>query len=199
MAGPVPTYLDTQAAAQTAFSVPFGLLTLVNSSIAMARAAGEFNTTVDCSLFVSSDVSNLRVYLDSLGYKVEYAVDSGQKGLLIDWGSPLGVEGASQPVTQGTMPWITEEQPATDGNIATVVVGTSSTQLLAANPARKGAVIQCVTSPLYVITSSSPASIGSYTYYVLKLNALELNGTYRGPISAVVPSGTASVQVTEQV
>ena len=106
MAGPVPTYLATQLAAQTAFNVPFGLLGLVNGAIVTATAAGEFNTTVDCSLFTAEDVSNLRIYLDSLGYKVEFAKSSSEKGLLIDWGAFLDIPGSSTTVIQGTSPWI---------------------------------------------------------------------------------------------
>jgi hypothetical protein len=116
MAGPVPTYLATQAAAQTAFTVPFGLLALVNGAIATATAAGEFNTTVDCSLFTAEDVSNLRVYLDSLGYFVEFAKNSSEKALLIDWGRPLDIDGTgSTLVTQGTIPWIVAEVPSPTG------------------------------------------------------------------------------------
>jgi hypothetical protein len=98
MAGPVPPYLTTQTAAQTAFTVPFGLLALVNGAITTATAAGQFNTTVDCSLFSAVDVSNLRIYLDSLGYLVEFAENTGERGLLIDWGKPLDVDGLT-PIT----------------------------------------------------------------------------------------------------
>jgi hypothetical protein len=98
MAGPVPTYLATQTAAQTAFTVPFGLLALVNGAITTATAAGQFNTTVDCSLFTAEDVSNVRIYLDSLGYLVEFARGGGEKTLLIDWGKPLDIDG-SIPIT----------------------------------------------------------------------------------------------------
>ena len=106
MAGPVPTYLATQLAAQTAFTVPFGLLSVVNSQIAAATAAGEFNTTVDCSLFTAEDVSNLRIYLDSEGYIVEFAKNSSEKSLLIDWGKFLATSGTAVTVIQGTSPWI---------------------------------------------------------------------------------------------
>lgn len=106
MAGPVPTYLATQLAAQTAFNVPFGLLALVNGAITTATAAGEFNTTVDCSLFTAEDVSNLRIYLDSLGYLVEFAKSTSEKGLLIDWSKFLDVPGTEVTVLQGTSPWI---------------------------------------------------------------------------------------------
>src|ERR1700687_1818371 len=104
MAGPVPTFLTTQTAAQTAFTVPFGLLALVNGAITTATAAGQFNTTVDCSLFVAEDVSNVRIYLDSLGYLVEFAKGGGEKALLIDWGKPLDIDGSNgTTVTQGTI------------------------------------------------------------------------------------------------
>jgi len=106
VAGPVPTYLATQSAAQAAFSVPFGLLTLVNGAITTATAAGEFNVTVDCSLFTAEDVSNLRIYLDSQGYSVEFAKDSSNKSLNIDWGRFLDIPGTEVIVNQGTSPWI---------------------------------------------------------------------------------------------
>jgi hypothetical protein len=119
MAGPVPTYLTTQTAAQTAFTVPFGLLALVNGAITTATAAGQFNTTVDCSLFTAVDISNLRIYLDSLGYLVEYAENTSERGLLIDWGKPLDIDGngggGSTVVTQGTTPWIVAEVPNPNG------------------------------------------------------------------------------------
>ena len=116
MAGPVPTFLATQTAAQTAFTVPFGLLALVNGAIATATAAGQFNTTVDCSLFTAADISNLRIYLDSLGYLVEFAENTSERGLLIDWGKPLDIDGGgSTTVTQGTIPWIVAEAPSPTG------------------------------------------------------------------------------------
>jgi hypothetical protein len=115
MAGPVPTYSTTQTAAQTAFTVPFGLLALVNGAIATATAAGEFNTTVDCSLFTAVDTSNLRIYLDSLGYLVEFAENTSEHGLLIDWGKPEANSGTTTVVTQGTSPWIVAEVPNPNG------------------------------------------------------------------------------------
>jgi hypothetical protein len=117
MAGPVPTYTVTQTAAQTAFTVPFGLLALVNGAITTAAAAGEFNTTVDCSLFTAEDVSNLRIYLDSEGYLVEFAKNSNEKSLLIDWSRFLegAGSGGSTTVTQGTIPWIVAEIPSPTG------------------------------------------------------------------------------------
>lgn len=136
MAGPVPTYLTTQLATQTAFTVPFGLLSLVNSKIATAVAAGEFNTTVDCSLFVTEDVSNLRIYLDSLGYTVEFAKNTNDKSLLIDWGKFLDIPGTEVIVDQGTSPWIiagtvTADSPSLalradyDGNSFLIYYGTA--------------------------------------------------------------------------
>jgi hypothetical protein len=149
MAGPVPTYLSTQTAAQTAFNVPFGLLALVNSAIATATADGKFNTTVDCSLFMAEDIANLAIYLRSLGYTGEFAKNSSERALLITWDDPLDIDGnSSQSVTQGTTPWIVEESPSTDANVTTVVVTTSSTQLLGPNPNRKGIIIQSKDSPL---------------------------------------------------
>lgn len=102
MAGPVSTYLTTQTAAQTAFTVPFGLLSLVNTAIANATTSGQFNVTVDCSLFLAEDVSNLRIYLDSLGYKVQFAKDTNNKSLNIDWGAFLDDATDTVVANQGT-------------------------------------------------------------------------------------------------
>lgn len=134
MAGPVPTYLATQLAAQTAFNVPFGLITLVNTSITTATAAGLFNTTVDCSLFTAEDVSNLRIYLDSEGYLVEFAKNSSNKSLLIDWGRFLDIPGTAVTVFQGTSPWIVAGTVAVTqgGPFAVSIVGsTTGTNLFA--------------------------------------------------------------------
>jgi len=128
MAGPVPSYLSTQTAAQAAFTVPFGLLSFVNAAIASATAAGEFNVTVDCSLFVTEDVSNLRIYLDSLGYSVEFAKNSNDKSLNIDWGRFLDIPGTEVVVDQGTTPWIVAGTvTANQGTSPWVVTGTIST------------------------------------------------------------------------
>src|ERR1700674_355538 len=138
MAGPVPPYLATQLAAQSAFSVPFGLLALVNTAITTATAAGQFNTTVDCSLFTAGDVSNLRIYLDSAGYLVEFAKNSGNKSLLIDWGRFLDIPGTSVTVFQGTSPWVVSGTVAArqSGPWAVSIVGsTTGTNLFATNSA----------------------------------------------------------------
>lgn len=136
MAGPVPPYLTTQTAAQTAFTVSFGLLTLVNTSITTATAAGQFNTTVDSSLFTATDVSNLRIYLDSLGYRVEFAKDTNSKSLLIDWGQPLDIDnsgGTATTVNQGTTPWVVAIDQTGDNNdvdvIATVLAPNAATEI----------------------------------------------------------------------
>ena len=128
MVGPVPTYLATQLAAQTAFTVPFGLLSMVNSAISAATAAGEFNVTVDCSLFTAEDVSNLRIYLDSEGYLVEFAKNNGDKSLLIDWGRFRDTPGTSVTVLQGTSPWIVSGTVAVTqgGPFSVSIVGNAS-------------------------------------------------------------------------
>lgn len=121
MAGPISTYLATQLAAQAAFNVPFGLLTSVSSAIVAATVAGQFTVTVDCSLFVAEDVANLSIYLDSLGYQVEFAKNSGNKSLLIGWSQPVDIGGGSgsTTVTQGTVPWVVTEVPTTDFDYVT--------------------------------------------------------------------------------
>lgn len=98
----------------------------------------------------------------------------------------------------GALPWPIVESPSTDANVTSVVVGTTSTQLLAANLSRKGIIIQSKDSPIYVILGSSAATTVIYSYYVLKLNAVEIENFF-GPVSAVVAVGTASVQVTEKI
>jgi hypothetical protein len=201
MAGPIPTYLATQLATQNAFSVPFGLVTLVNNAITAATNAGDFSVTVDCSLFVTTDVSNLRIYLDSLGYDVQFSKGTSEKCLLIDWSESAALQGDEVIADQGapgTKPWPVVNEPSTDANVTSVTVTTSSTQLLATNLNRRGIIIQCTSSPLYVILGSASASTNVYSYYVLKLNALEIDNFF-GPVSAVVATGSASVQVTEKI
>lgn len=221
MAGPIPTYLSTQLSAQDAFNVPFGLITLVNNAITAATEAGQFNVTVDCSLFTAEDVSNLRIYLDSQGYLVEFAKGDSQRTLNIDWGKFLDIPGITSTVNQGTSPWIvrltsgdieigTVDQ-GTGGNspwlvtralastatVTSVVVTTDSTPLLTANENRKGFSIQCKESPLYVVLGNTASTL-LYSWYILRLNVLDRDD-YTGPIAAVVDSGTATVLVTELV
>lgn len=177
MAGPVPTYLTTQTAAQTAFTVSFGLLAFVNSAIATATAAGEFNVTVDCSLFVTEDVSNLRIYLDSLGYNVEFAKNTSDKSLNIDWGRFLDIPGTEVIVDQGTSPW--------------VVSGTVTAVLSGVSPLATGAVTGVANSVLTTIvtyTAATPKTISRisssgtlYAKFQLFFNTLLIE-TYRsGP------------------
>jgi hypothetical protein len=123
MAGPIPTFVSTQLATQAAFTDSFGLLSLVNSSIATAVAAGEFNVTIDCSLFNSVNVSTLGIYLNSQGYKVDYNKREYYKTLRIDWS--LFEIGAAN-VLQGSFPWIVDGsatvQPVS-GTITTIPSG----------------------------------------------------------------------------
>jgi hypothetical protein len=103
------------------------------------------------------------------------------------------------PVSQsGTWTIDVVNEPSTDAHITSVVVGTTSTQLLAPNALRKGIIIQCISSPLYVILGSTSATTTVYSYYVLKLNALEIENFF-GTVSAVVSVETATVQVTEKI
>lgn len=199
MAGPVPTYLTTQQAAQTAFTVPFGLLTLVNSKIATATAAGEFNTTVDCSLFVTEDVSNLRIYLDSLGYEVDFAKNTNDKSLNIDWGKFFDAPGTSVIATQGTIPWIISGTVtfalSTTATTTAVTVTTSPTLLLASNLSRKGFIIQNTTGVVFVKFDST-SSTSLYGYELPRKAILEKDN-YSGDVAAVTATGSVTVYVTE--
>jgi hypothetical protein len=214
MAGPVATYLSTQLAAQTAFNVPFGLLSLVNSAINSATAAGEFNVTVDCSLFVTEDISNLRIYLDSLGYTVEFAKGTSEKSLAIDWGHT--VPGAEVLVDQGTTPWIVSGTvTALQGTIPWVVSGsftpafsttaittaitvtTSPVVLLASNPARKGFAVQNTTGVVFIKLDST-VTTGLYSYELPRGGILEIEN-YTGPVAAITAAGSIVVMVTEKV
>lgn len=185
MAGPVPTYLTTQTAAQTAFTVPFGLLTFVNAAIATAVTAGEFNVTVDCSLFVTEDVSNLRIYLDSLGYNVNFAKDTNNKSLNIDWGRFLSETVVT--VFQGTVPWIvsgtvTADQGApntlangwpvklTDGSN---VLGTPANPLVVTSDGIAGTDVNEYGEDLAVLASTLTPII---TYVVPGGNTLKVTG-----------------------
>lgn len=199
MAGPVPSYLTTQVAAQTAFNVPFGLLTLVNSAIAAATAAGEFNVTVDCSLFVTADVSNLRIYLDSLGYKVDFAKDTDNKSLNVDWGKFFDTPGTYVTALQGTIPWIVSGNVtigvASTGATTAVTVTTASTLLLPANVNRKGFVVQVSNGTVFVRlgSTSSTALYG----YELPRKAIFEKDNYTGDVAAVTALGSVTVYVTE--
>ena len=197
MAGPVPTYLATQLAAQNAFSVPFGLVTLVNTAITNATAAGEFDTTIDCSLFPAEDVSNLRIYLDSEGYLVELAKNDNNKSLLIDWSRFLDIPGTEVIVDQGTRPWIFQKEESITATITVVTVTTSPTVLLPANNSRKSFSIQCKDKSIYIALNTT-VSTSIYSWYILKLNILDRDD-YLGPVTAVVDSGTATVLVTELI
>jgi hypothetical protein len=178
MAGPVPTYLSTQLAAQTAFTVPFGLLSLVNGAITTATAAGEFNTTVDCSLFTTEDVSNLRIYLDSQGYLVQFAKGTNEKSLLIGWGKFLDIPGTEIIVDQGTTPWIiagTVDQgtPNTLANGWPVEI-TEGTNVL-------GTVLHpLVTTGTFTPASSSTAVVTAVTVTTSSTTLLVSNSSRKG-------------------
>lgn len=201
MAGPISTYITTQTAAQTAFTVPFGLLTLVNGAIATATAAGQFNVTVDCSLFVTEDISNLRIYLDSLGYVVNFAKNTNDKTLNIDWGKFLDDANDATTVYQGTTPWVVSGSVtiplATTATTTAVTVTTSPTPLLAANMSRKGFVVQTTASIVFVKFDTT-VSTSLYGYELPRKAILEKDN-YNGAVTAVVASGTTTVYVTELV
>lgn len=199
MAGPVDPYIVTQTAAQTAFTVPFGLLALVNTAITTATAAGEFNVTVDCSLFVTEDVSNLRIYLDSLGYKVNFAKNTNDKSLNIDWATFLDDATDATTVYQGTIPWIVSGSVtiplATTATTTAVVVTTSPTVILAANLSRKGFIVQNTTGVVFVKFDST-VSTALYGYELPRKAILEKDN-YSGDVAAVTASGSVTVYVTE--
>lgn len=201
MAGPVSNYISTQLAAQAAFTVPFGLLTLVNSAISTATAAGQFNTTVDCSLFVTEDVSNLRIYLDSLGYAVEFAKNTNEKSLNIDWSKFLDDASDATTVYQGTIPWVisgtvTAVFPlSTTATTTAVTVTTTPTLLLAPNMSRKGFIVQCTTGVVFVKFDTT-VSTSLYGYELPRKAILEKDN-YNGAVAAVTASGSTTVYVTE--
>lgn len=200
MAGPVPTYLSTQNTTQTNFTVPFGLLAVVNAAISAATVAGEFNTTVDCSLFTAEDVSNLRIYLDSQGYTVEFAKNSNDKSLLIDWGRFLDIPGTEVIVDQGTTPWIVSGSVtiavAANGTITVVAVGTTTTLLLSTNSNRKGFSIFNNSGTLYILQGLGNASTSNFTIKLAN-QGFYSGDSYIGPISACYATGSGSVNVTE--
>lgn len=181
MAGPVSTYFTTQTAAQTAFTVPFGLLSLVNSAIATATAAGEFNVTVDCSLFVTEDVSNLRIYLDSLGYKVQFAKDTNNKSLNIDWGTFQSTGAGSFTADQGAPNSLANGWPVkiTDG---TSVLGTPSNPLVVTSDGLAGTDVNEYDEDA-TVSPSIPTAIITYVVpggNTLKITGIVGWGTYDG-------------------
>lgn len=185
MAGSIPTYLTTQLAAQTAFSVPFGLLSLVNGAITTATAAGEFNVTVDCSLFVTEDVSNLRIYLDSLGYRVDFAKNTNDKSLNIDWGRFLDIPGTEVVVDQGTTPWIVAGTvTALQGTSPWIVSGTITTSPNVNIHDSAGNVLTSTGTSLDVNVTDFPA-----------IQAVSQSGTWTTGRTWVLSSGTDSVNI----
>lgn len=96
----------------------------------------------------------------------------------------------------GPSPWPVVENPSSSAVVSSVSVTTMSTILLTANANRKGLIIQCKDAPLYVILGTE-ASTDLYSYYLLKLNALELDN-YTGFLAAITDTGTATVLVTEK-
>lgn len=214
MVGPIPSYLTTQTTAQAAFTVPFGLLAYVNAGIATATAAGEFNTTVNCSLFSIVDVSNLRIYLDSLGYTVDFTPNA-TRSLNIGWGKFLDVPGTEVIVDQGTTPWqvagtLDQGLPTTSANawpvyfqtaltatITAIPVTTTPILLLVSNASRKSFIVQNTSMVPVFVTLDSTSSTGLYSVYLPSKGIYE-DGGYCGPIAAVTTSGSTTVMVTEK-
>src|SRR5579864_613340 len=143
-----------------------------------------------------------RLIIDLSGSIIEIGkVDQGNQGTIpqswfVELTDGLNVIGTTtHPVNiTGTV----NENPSLDANVTSVTVGTSSTTLIGPNLFRKGLIFQSKDSPIYYILGTTPATTSVYSYYVLKLNSLELENFY-GTVSAVVASGTASVQVTEKI
>jgi len=128
-------------------------------------------------------------------------VDQGAQGTIPEsWFVELtdGVNVIGTPAHPVNVTGSFTDNPATDANVTSVTVTTSSTVLIGPNPLRKGLVFQSKDSPVYYILGSTPATTSVYSYYVLKLNALEVNDFF-GTVSAVVATGTASIQVTEKI
>ena len=210
MAGVLPTYLTTQTAAQMSVAVPFGLLTLINAAISAATAAGKFSATVDCSVFAAIDVTHVRTYLDSLGYKGTASKGDGDKSIDINWMIPPNIEAV---VVQGSTPWVVggtvslspgtvvtgSFTPATSSTATTIAetVTTASTVLLGTNANRKGFAIQN-TNQIVFIKLDSTVALNLYSYELPKKGILEIEN-YSGPVSAITASGTVIVMVTEKV
>jgi hypothetical protein len=117
---------------------------------------------------------------------------------------------ATQPVsgtvsaTQGTSPWVvsgtvtTSAPGASTATITRVATSTTAATLLAANVARKKAVIMTELGTQTYIAYGSVASATNYTYVLGATTSLEID-TWQGSISAIRASGTGNVQVTELV
>lgn len=104
------------------------------------------------------------------------------------------------------MGYAIEYSSQTTNNGGTVTVGSSATQLLAANDNRRTIVLQNLsTSPIFVKFGSG-ATTSSFSF-ILPAGTASNDGTggvftedtlsYTGVITAVVSSGTADIQVTE--
>ncbi len=88
---------------------------------------------------------------------------------------------------------------STSANVTTVAPSTSSTQLLAANAARRGFIITNGTDTAMRIKYGTAASLTSFSVALAAGGVFEAAITYRGALTAVSVTAptTGSYQVTE--
>jgi hypothetical protein len=99
--------------------------------------------------------------------------------------------------TPGTAPWPVTENASTGATVTAVAVSTTSALLLNTNLSRKGLMLQCKNSNMYVILGTV-ASTSLYSFYIFKNNVYEVENYY-GPIAAILDAGSDTVMVTEKI
>lgn len=111
--------------------------------------------------------------------------------VLVDQGSA----GTSPWPVTGTFTFV--PTPSTTAIVTAVTVTTSPTVLLVSSLLRKGFAVQNTTDIIFVKLDSTAAT-NLYSYELPKKGILEIEN-YCGPVTAVSPSGSIVVFVTEKV
>jgi hypothetical protein len=117
---------------------------------------------------------------------------------MTDGTSTLGTPGA--PVRTdptGTTPQPTTRAPSTTGTVTSVAGAVTSTQLLAANSARKGAYVFNDSTALLYIKLGVGATTTSFSFELQPGFGWRLDDPYQGEIDGVWASATGNARVTE--
>lgn len=111
----------------------------------------------------------------------------------------LGADGAHDADVSAANPMPVSTLGATTGAPANVAASAASVTLLAANPARKGAVIYNDSpATLYLVLNASAASTNNYTEQLAPGESLVLErGDYSGEIRGIWTAAVGYARVTE--
>lgn len=99
--------------------------------------------------------------------------------------------------TPGAFPWLVVVPPSATAVTTSVVVTTTPTTLLAANPSRKGFMVQNTSATVFIKLDTTSSTI-LYSCELPRKGIFEKDN-YSGPVTAVTASGSVTVLVTELV